>query len=600
MWRAVFTGAPSLLAWLVTTGFAQAQPLPPSPAALSESAVPVRVVCVADSAAAFLDDAGFRERVLSQVPTALPAASGSDPARRLASRITPLGTPQGKRFIVPVGTGFVVDPTRWHVVSNWHVVTACAAHRSAARQVGIIEGEGADIVLTLADRLPDRTFQDAGGRPVKLVQALCRDKAEPCGADLPPGPDDKPLNEAQRRRQLDNLLAYAPDLAVLRLKAQARAAPLMLALNQQLDDQLRLVLRAFGPVPVGLTGADAAARLHLVVPVSVGAVYTGPQQISHLPLGGQPGDEIHAKLHRLAATVQPGQAGGPLMRGAGVVGVMTTLLPVPGAAVDPAAPAPPAYAVPVTVLAVFLDLLKVAYITAPLDLPALPVTADAAVPAPSPAAAGVGRQALLLGGAGVLALLALAAFFALRRRSAATAPSTLPQPHRPQPPQRTVQRVNPTLLHAVAMPTAAVEPVPEPPPETEVAPLRTLPPPTAGVRLHASAGPLASSVFALPMPNGGTTLFVGRDPQSCQVVFPAAMDHVSAVHACFVWDGPQQALSVRDLSSSGTWVNGQRIAKGRTLPLSNGARVDLGGPDINRFTIEIPGAPTLAVMEDPR
>jgi hypothetical protein len=37
----------------------------------------------------------------------------------------------------------------------------------------------------------------------------------------------------------------APDLAVLRLKAQARAAPLMLALNQQLDDQLRLVLRAF-------------------------------------------------------------------------------------------------------------------------------------------------------------------------------------------------------------------------------------------------------------------------------------------------------------------------------------------------------------------
>ena len=84
------------------------------------------------------------------------------------------------------------------------------------------------------------------------------------------------------------------------------------------------------------------------------------------------------------------------------------------------------------------------------------------------------------------------------------------------------------------------------------------------------------------------------------VVFPAAMDHVSAVHACFVWDDHQRALTLRDLSSSGTWVDGQRIAKGRTLALPNGARVDLGGPDINRFTIEIPGAATLAVMEDPR
>ena len=600
MRRAVFSMALWLMVQPLALGPARAQPLPPSPAALSEAAVPVRVVCVAESAAAFLGDAGFRERVLARLPTALPAASGSDPAQRLASLVTPLGTPQGRRFIVPVGSGFVVDPARRHVVSNWHVVTACAAHRTSARQVGIIEGEGADIVLTLADRLPDRTFQDAGGRPVKLVQALCRDKAEACGADLPPGPDDRPLNEAQRSRQLDNLLAYAPDLAVLRLQAQARTAPLMLALNQQLDDQLRLVLRAFGPVPVGLTDADAAARLHLVAPVSVGAVYTGPQQISHLPPGGQPGDEIHAKLHRLAATVVPGQAGGPVLRGSGVVGVLTTLLPAPGAVVDPAAPPPPAYAVPVTVVAVFLDLLKVAYLTAPLDLPAPPVTAETAAPAPPPAVAGVDRQLLLLAGAAVLALLAVAAFFALRRRSAAAAPSTLPQPHQPQPPQRTVQRVNPTLLHAVAMPTAAIDPTPAPAPEAEVAPPRALAPPPAGVRLHASAGPLASSVYALPMPNGGTTLFVGRDAQSCQVVFPAAMDHVSAVHACFVWDDHQRALTLRDLSSSGTWVDGQRIAKGRTLALPNGARVDLGGPDINRFTIEIPGAATLAVMEDPR
>jgi hypothetical protein len=133
------------------------------------------------------------------------------------------------------------------VVSNWHVVTACAAHRTSARRIGIIEGEGADIVLTLADRLPDRTFQDAGGRPVKLVQALCRDKAEACGADLPPGPDDRPLNDAPApppARQPAGLCARPGGAAPA--GAGPHAAPLMLALNQQLDDQLRLVLRAFG------------------------------------------------------------------------------------------------------------------------------------------------------------------------------------------------------------------------------------------------------------------------------------------------------------------------------------------------------------------
>ena len=42
--------------------------------------------------------------------------------------------------------------------------------------------------------------------------------------------------------------------------------------------------------------------------------------------GGHPGGEVPAKLHRLAARVLPGQAGGPVLRGAGVVGVLTTLL----------------------------------------------------------------------------------------------------------------------------------------------------------------------------------------------------------------------------------------------------------------------------------
>lgn len=579
---------PLLASLLLLAGAAGAQQPLPSPAALSESAQPVRVVCVADSPEAFLGDETFRDRVLARLPAALAPASGAEPTTRLRGLIAPLG----RRFMVPVGSGFVVDPERRHVVTNWAVVTACASDRSAdrnrGRQVGVLEPEGADVTALLAERLPDRTFQDASGNPVKLVQAVCRDRQETCSADLPRSPDDRALPESLRRRQLDNLVAYAPDLAVLRLPGPSRAQPLALALNQQLDDQMRLVIRSFGPVPVGTTAADAAARMHLVAPLSVAAAYTGPHQISYVPQGGQREDEIHARLHRMAAAVQAGQAGAPVLRGTGVVGVLTTLF-------DPArgspAPAAPAYAVPVTVVAVFLDLLKVPYTVAPLDLPVVVAPADP-VPAAAPAAGGRGwaePQRLMLAGAALLAVLAGVAFVLLARRPRpqATAPAVvLPQPTL----QRTTARVNPTVLHAVAMPTAAIEPAPMPAPEAELTPV---PPPqvsSVGARLRCSAGPLAPSVFALPMPNGGTTLFVGRDAQSCQVVLPPMMDLVSAVHACFVWDAPTRSLSVRDLSSSGTWLNGQRVPKGRTLPLSAGDRVDLGGPDINRFTIEIPGA----------
>lgn len=570
-------------------GPARAQQPAPSPAALADAAQPVRVVCVADSAEAFLGDQTFRDHVLARLPAALAPAREADATRRLRDLIAPLG----RRFVVPVGSGFVVDPERRHVITGWSVVTACASDRSVdrsrGRQVGILEPDGVDVVAVLAERLPDRTFQDAAGTPVKLVQALCRDRQEPCSADLPRGPDDRPVPDSLRRRQLDNLLAYAPDLAVLRLPAPSRAPPLALAVNQQLDDQMRLVIRSQGPVPVGTTAADAAARLHLVAPVSVGAVYTGPHQISHLPPAGQPGHEIHARLHRLAAAVQPGQTGAPVMRGAGVVGVLTTLP-------DPARPASdamaPVYAVPVTVVAVFLDLLKVPYAVAPLDLPAV------AAPAADPPAAPAGwaqPQRLMLAGAAVLAVLAGLAFAWLARRPAPTpAAAGLPLP--PAPTQRTtsrtVSRVNPTILHAMALPTAATEPEPDPaaPAGANPGPAR---PPSSVVRarLRCSAGPLAPSVFELPMPNGGATLFVGRDAQSCQVVLPPVMDLVSAVHVCFVWDAASATLTVRDLSSSGTWLNGQRLPKGRTLPLAAGDKVDLGGPDINRFTIELPGAP---------
>ncbi|MEN9628407.1 MAG: hypothetical protein RJA10_1634, partial [Pseudomonadota bacterium] len=278
----------------------------------------------------------------------------------------------------------------------------------------------------------------------------------------------------------------------------------------------------------------------------------------------------------------------------GVVGVLTTVFdPARGAQ---GTPEPPAYAVPVTVVAVFLDLLKVPYNVAPLDLPVVVAPTEAKPAAAAAAEAGSAPpQRLMLAGAAVLAVVAGVAFTLLargRQERPAVPPAVMPEPTQQRTLSRTTSRSSPTVLHAVAMPTAAIEPEPEPvrPPEAERTPV---PPPQQQVvcaRLRCSAGPLAPSVFALPMPNGGTTLFVGRDAQTCQVVLPPQMDLVSAVHACFAWDAPSHALTVRDLSSSGTWLNGQRLPKGRTLPLADGDKVDLGGPDINRFTIEVPGA----------
>ena len=554
---------------MLNTPPARTQPLPPSPATLSVAAMPVRVVCIADSADAFLSDETFRDRVLAPLAAGAQAAA-STPAPSPTPTSTPAGDrvrllreqvlPLGGRFVVPLGSGFVVDPERRHVVSSWHVATACTSPRSGERaplrQVGIVEGES--LLAVAAERLPDRTFQDASGRPVKLVQALCRNPQDTCSADLPRGPDDALLNEALRRRQLDNLLAYAPDLAVLRLPAPAQALPLQLALHQTLDDQMRLVVRGFA--------ATATA-------VSLPVVYTGPHQISHLPQGGQPEDEVHAKLHRLAGPLQAAQAGAPVLRGAGVVGVLMTLFEAPAAVGSPS-PARASYAVPVTVLAAFLNLLKVPYVAVAADAPPR-ADPPPALPVPAPVRTGGSNpQHLMIGGALLLAAVAAVAYAVLSRRNARRLDVQAPAP-------RTTTRVNPTLLHAVAMPTSALEPTPSGPPPV-------------GVRLRCSRGPLAPAVFSLPMPNGGTTLYVGRDPKSCQVVFPAAADQVSGVHACFTWDDASRGLSLRDLSSSGTWLNGERLAQGRTQVLAHGDRVDLGGPDLNRFTVDIPARP-----EDP-
>ena len=106
------------------------------------------------------------------------------------------------------------------------------------------------------------------------------------------------------------------------------------------------------------------------------------------------------------------------------------------------------------------------------------------------------------------------------------------------------------------------------------------------VRLRASQGPL-SGVFPLPLPTGALTLYVGRDPKACQVVFGNQHDQVGRIHCLFSWTPQTRVLTVKDLSSSnGTFVNGTRIQASEPVTLKAGDMVDLGGSGINRFTVE--------------
>lgn len=557
------------LVWMATAQAGLSAALPPNPAELAGTTQPVRVLCLAASAEVFLRDPDFRDRVLTRLAGSEEGAA--PPAAVLRARVLDIGG----RAAVPLGSGFVVDAERRHVMGSWHAVSACVGDGSGRRQVAVLEATAAAQPPVPAQVLPDRSFLDASGQPVKLVQALCHDHRNPCSVDLPRAADQPAPAEAERRRQLANLLAYAPDLAVLRVTQPLHSAPMALALQQPVDDQMRLVIRT----------AEAPATAGSLV-----AVYTGPQQLSQLPPGGAAGDEVHARLHRMAVNAPQGQAGAAVLRGDGVVGVLSALQPWPGSSVG-AAGSQTVYAVPVAVAAAFLDLLHVPYVT---HAPQATLPASRPAPPPDAEAADAGswwsrRQQWLLAGAALLALAAAAAFFVVVRRGriSSEGPSTLPLPHRLQP-------GNATLLHAVAAPAAsppdAAPALPEQPlAETAIAPLQGLAPPAPGARLYCSEGPLAGSVYSLPMPNGGTTVFVGRDPQTCQIVLPPYCDTLSAVHACFSWDAATRHLTVRDLSSSGTWVNGERVSKGRTLPLAGDDTVDLGGPGEHRFTIELPG-----------
>ncbi len=84
------------------------------------------------------------------------------------------------------------------------------------------------------------------------------------------------------------------------------------------------------------------------------------------------------------------------------------------------------------------------------------------------------------------------------------------------------------------------------------------------------------------------TLWVGRDPQTCQLVYPQTARGVSRRHLKLYLDGARNQMILEDLHSSfGTWVNGQRIPGGVPVSLKSGDRFSFGEQEI--FEVDVLG-----------
>ncbi len=79
-------------------------------------------------------------------------------------------------------------------------------------------------------------------------------------------------------------------------------------------------------------------------------------------------------------------------------------------------------------------------------------------------------------------------------------------------------------------------------------------------------------------------LLIGRDRSQCNVVFPEGTPGVSRIHCNITFDGKSAVIT--DLrSSSGTFVDGKKLAENVPTRLHRGLSVDIGS-DKNRFTLQ--------------
>ncbi len=77
---------------------------------------------------------------------------------------------------------------------------------------------------------------------------------------------------------------------------------------------------------------------------------------------------------------------------------------------------------------------------------------------------------------------------------------------------------------------------------------------------------------------------IGRDPASCSVIVGADKSDVSRTH-CSIWYDPvKDAFKIKDTSSNGTFVNGQKLPKDQHVQIPDDSVISLGNGD-NQFKI---------------
>ena len=83
----------------------------------------------------------------------------------------------------------------------------------------------------------------------------------------------------------------------------------------------------------------------------------------------------------------------------------------------------------------------------------------------------------------------------------------------------------------------------------------------------------------------GEKLTIGRDPQNCNIVIASEKKDISRTHCSVKYDPYTDSFKVIDMSSNGTFVNGQRLIRDQEMQFPAGTIISLGSGE-NQFKLK--------------
>ncbi|KAK0240914.1 kinase-like domain-containing protein [Armillaria nabsnona] len=98
--------------------------------------------------------------------------------------------------------------------------------------------------------------------------------------------------------------------------------------------------------------------------------------------------------------------------------------------------------------------------------------------------------------------------------------------------------------------------------------------------LWGSLQPLGAGIYRMDFLRFFTLITIGRHPQTNHFVLPG--QRISNNHCEILWEDKSAVLT--DLSSNGTWINGELVGKGNKRILHDGNQIAFGSPIAQGFT----------------